>query len=190
MLFFPYFFCFSAACYKIQSCYSRLHHLLSMSLFSAPLQARHPVLFVFAIFFISVSRCHLQPYPVIPAPFYLYSPAHLTAQICHSCLFFLYPFSLRPQLFPHISFSSTFSTDPSCRHTTPIFPHTPLFSLFFRDPIATVPFYSCIFFIFILRHPYNRTNLSFLPLFSLSFFPPPAAITPLCYSCIYLLFSL
>ena len=126
--------------------------------------------FYSCIFLSLFSGTPIQPHkPVIPSSIYLFPSAHSSSRI--------------------YLFSSTFSTDPSCRHTTPIFLHTPLFSLFFRDPIATVSFYSCIFLSLFSGTP-NRTDLSFLPLFSLSFFPPPAEITPLCYSCIYLLFSL
>ncbi len=172
MLFFPYFFCFSAACYKIQSCYSRIYlfplpfpliplaatplrssciHLFFLCFFGIPLQPylfipvsfylyspahlynrtnlsflplfslsffppptdlpayifflylfhrslllpHHSDLPAYTSFFSVFFGIPLQPYPFIPVSFYLYSPAHLTAQICHSCLFFLYPFSRR-----------------------------------------------------------------------------------------------
>ena len=179
-----------AACYKIQSCNSSLHHLLFMSFSRCLLQPRHSVLFVFIFFFISFFRCPLQPYLFIPAPFLSLSsgiPIQPHQPVIPSSIFILFSSAHRSSRI--YLFFSAFSTDPSCRHTTPIFLHTPLFSLFFRDPIATVPFYSRVF-LSLFPGTHNRSDLSFLPLFSLSFFLPPAAITPLCYSCIYLLFSL
>ena len=138
-----------------------------------------PLLSLFSIFYLLYNRTALLfPHPFLCCFFRIFSVFPLPATkynlvIPAYTIFFLCPSFLPPY-----------------RLATPSFLYSPFSLYHFPAAIYSRTLLFLRLFIFILRHPYNRTNLSFLPLFSLSFFPPPAEITPLCYSCIYLLFSL
>lgn len=177
MLFFPYFFCFSAACYKIQSCYSRLHHLLSMSLFSAPLQARHPS-FLYSPFSLYHFPAAIYSRTLLFQRLFIFilRHTHTTAQTCHSCLFFLYPFSRR-LLQSHHS-------------VTPAYIFYFLYNLsHFSLSYSTLFLIHTFFYKLYLLHPCKLNNL-LLSVYQFSFYiSQPAFLANAAPLFLYLLFS-
>ena len=108
--------------------------------------------------------------------FYLYSPAHLTAQICLFCLFFLYPFSRRPLQSHH--------------SVTPAYIFYFLYNLsHFSLNYSTLFLIHTFFYKLYLLHPCKLNNL-LLSVYQFSFYiSQPAFLANATPLFLYLLFS-